>query len=30
MNHLPRHVCFGKLEAMVESKRILGARIGAR
>ena len=25
MNHLPRHVAFHKLKAMVESKKILGA-----
>ncbi len=24
MNHLPRHIAFGKLQAMVEAKRILG------
>ncbi len=24
MNHLPRHIAFGKLQAMVEAKRVLG------
>jgi 5-methyltetrahydropteroyltriglutamate--homocysteine methyltransferase len=26
MNHLPRHIAFGKLQAMVGAKRILGGR----
>jgi 5-methyltetrahydropteroyltriglutamate--homocysteine methyltransferase len=24
MNHLPRHIAFGKLQAMVGAKRVLG------
>lgn len=26
MNHLPRHICFGKLQALAEARRILRAR----
>ena len=29
MNHLPRHIAFGKLKAMVEAKRILGGAVAA-
>ena len=29
MNHLPRHIAFGKLKAMAEAKRLLGGAVGA-